>query len=390
VTDGVVLTGARLVGNEFDGVEGWVEVRGQRIAAVGERTPPAATASIDIGGLLLMPGLVDVHQHGGGGGSYDGGPAAAMEAVRFHRAHGTTTSMASLVSAPLDVLEEQVRALVPLVEDGTLAGIHLEGPWLNRARAGAHAPAALLRPRPEDVDRLLAAGRGSLRMVTLAPELPGGLDAVEQLTAAGVVVALGHTDADYATTREALRRGARAGTHLFNAMRPVHHREPGPVPALLESRAAVELIADGVHLHAAVLGLAARTAGPARTVLVTDANAAAGMPDGPYRLGERLVTVTGGVARGRGGEIAGGTGTLADAVRFAVAEAGVPLQAAVAAATSTPAALMGLPDVGRLAVGAWADLVLMTPDLRVAGVMHRGAWARALSTLPAGETERPD
>ncbi len=390
MTGGVVLTGARLVSDGFDRVEGWVEVRGERISAVGEHAPPAGTASIDVGGLLLMPGLVDVHQHGGGGGSYDGGAAAATEAVRYHRRHGTTTSMASLVSAPLDVLEEQVRALVPLVEDGTLAGLHLEGPWLNPARAGAHAPAALALPRPEDVARLLAAGRGGIRMVTLAPELPGGLDAVDQLTAAGVIVALGHTDADHATTREALRRGARAGTHLFNAMRPVHHREPGPVPALLESEAAVELIADGVHLHPAVLALAARTAGPGRTVLVTDANAAAGMPDGRYRLGERLVTVTGGVARGRGGEIAGGTGTLAAAVRFAVTEAGLPLQSAVTAATATPAALLGLADVGRLVPGAWADLVLMTPDLRVAGVLHRGAWARPLPTSSDVETERPD
>ena len=130
---------------------------GERISAVGEHAPPAETASIDVGGLLLMPGLVDVHQHGGGGGSYDGGPAAATEAVRYHRRHGTTTSMASLVSAPLDVLEEQVRALVPLVEDGTLAGLHLEGPWLNPARAGAHAPAALVTPRPDG--RRPAAGR---------------------------------------------------------------------------------------------------------------------------------------------------------------------------------------------------------------------------------------
>jgi N-acetylglucosamine-6-phosphate deacetylase len=159
-------------------------------------------------------------------------------------------------------------------------------------------------------------------------------------------------------------------------MRPVHHREPGPVPALLESEAAVELIADGVHLHPSVLGLAARTAGPARTVLVTDANAAAGMPDGPYRLGERTVTVEGGVARGPGGEIAGGTGTLADAVRFAVTEAGLTLRDAVAAATSNPAALLGLPDVGRLVSGDWADLILLTPDLRLAGVLHHGAWIR--------------
>lgn len=380
----MLLTGARLVSDEFDGVDGWVEVRDQRIAAVGRVRPPTDVARIDLHGLFLLPGLVDIHQHGGGGEAYESGSAAAREAVRFHRLSGTTSSIASLVSAPIAVLEAQIRALVPLVQDGTLAGIHLEGPWLNPARAGAHAPEALVPPLPADVDRLLAAGQGCVRMVTLAPELPGGLDAVDQLTAAGVVVAVGHTDADLATTREALRRGARAGTHLFNAMRPVHHREPGPVPALLESGAAVELIADGVHLHPAVLGLAARTAGPARTVLVTDANAAAGMPDGPYRLGERAVTVAGGVARGPGGEIAGGTGTLADAVRFAVTEAGLPLRDAVAATTANPAELLGLADVGRLVPGAWADLTLLTPDLRVAGVLHRGAWIRPLPSERPG------
>jgi N-acetylglucosamine-6-phosphate deacetylase len=215
-------------------------------------------------------------------------------------------------------------------------------------------------------------------MVTLAPELSGGLAAVAQLAEAGVVAAIGHTDATYEQTREALRRGARAGTHLFNAMRPVHHREPGPVTALLESDAVVELIADGVHLHPAVLAASARVLGVDRTVLVTDAMAGAGMPDGSYSLGERHVTVTDGIARRGDGTIAGSTATLADALRYAVTVAGLPLQAAVAAATAVPAGFLGLGDVGHLRPGARADVTLLTADLRPAGVVFRGQWARGL------------
>jgi N-acetylglucosamine-6-phosphate deacetylase len=379
VTGSLLLTGGRLVTADEDVADAWLELRDGRVHAVGRGTPPPhGGAAIDVSGLVIVPGLVDVHQHGGGGGSYDRRPTDVAEVVHFHRVHGTTTSMASLVSAPLDVLEAQLAGLAPLVRSGLLAGVHLEGPWLSPQRAGAHAPAALQLPDPADVTRLLAAGEGAVRMVTVAPELPGGLAAVAQLAEAGVVAALGHTDATYAQTCEALRRGARAGTHLFNAMRPVHHREPGPVVALLESEAVVELIADGVHLHPAVLAASARALGADRTLLVTDAMAGAGMPDGAYSLGDREVTVAGGVARKADGTIAGSTATLADALRFAVTVAGIPLQAAVAAATSVPAGLFGLHGVGSLRPGAWADVTLLSADLRPAGVLLRGQWARSL------------
>ena len=379
MTGSVLLAGGRLVTADEDVPGAWLELRDGRVHAVGQGTPPPHEGtSVDASGLLILPGLVDVHQHGGGGGSYGHRPTDAAEVVHFHRMHGTTTSMASLVSAPLDVLAGQLGGLAPLVRSGLLAGVHLEGPWLSPQRAGAHAPAALRLPDPADIARLLAAGEGAVRMVTLAPELPGGLEAVDRLTEAGVVVALGHTDATYEQTHEALRRGARAGTHLFNAMRPVHHREPGPVLALLESGAVGELIADGVHLHPAVLAATARALGPDRTMLVTDAMAGAGMPDGSYSLGDRDVTVAGGVARKADGTIAGSTLTLAGALRFAVTVAGVPLQSAVAAATSVPARLFGLDDVGHLRPGARADVTLLSTDLRPAGVLFRGRWARSL------------
>jgi N-acetylglucosamine-6-phosphate deacetylase len=373
---GFVVTGARLVTADVDLSDAWVEVAEEHVVAVGQGPAPAPPGAqhIDARDRLVVPGLVDIHQHGGGGGSYADGAAAARTAIDFHRGRGTTTSLASLVSAPVDALVDQVSELVPLVELGLLAGIHLEGPWLSPRRRGAHPAAMLDVPRSPDVERLLSAGAGHVRMVTLAPELPGALEAVSQLTEAGVLVAIGHTDATFEQAQEALRRGARLGTHLFNAMRPLTHREPGPVLALLESTAAVELVADGVHLHPRVVADVMRVVGRSRAVLVTDATAAAGMPDGAYRLGARSVNVAGGVATGAEGQIAGSTICLADALRHAVTVAGVPLRAAVAAATRAPARLVGLEGHGELVAGAVADLLVMTPDLLVSAVSSRGRW----------------
>jgi N-acetylglucosamine-6-phosphate deacetylase len=258
--------------------------------------------------------------------------------------------------------------------------VHLEGPWLSPRRSGAHQPGSLSHPDAASVESLLAAGDGAVRMVTLAPELPGGIDAVRLLDAAGVVAAIGHTDASYDVARAALDAGARLGTHLFNAMRPLHHREPGAVGALLDAPVDVELIADGVHLHPAVL----RTvfaAKPGRCVLVTDAMAAAGSADGDYRLGPMAIEVRDGVARladGKGtGAIAGSTLTMDAAVRFAVRTAGLPLLDVVHAASTAPARVWGLTDVGALEAGRRADLVVLDAGLEVVGVMQAGVWRRS-------------
>jgi N-acetylglucosamine-6-phosphate deacetylase len=351
--------------------DAWVVVDRDRVLEVGDGPPPERPAWTTDG--LVAPGFVDVHVHGGGGASFDGGARDEVErVVATHRAHGTTTMVASVVTASLESLEASCAALADCADAGLVAGVHLEGPWLNPARAGAHDPALLVPPTLEAVDRLVAAARGHLRMVTLAPELPGALVAVPELVEAGVVVAVGHTEATYDQTREALAAGATVGTHLFNAMPPLHHRDPGPVGALLESSAYVELVADGVHVHPSVLSLAWRDG---RTALVTDAMAAAGAPDGSYDLGGLSVTVEGGVARlDDGGAIAGSTGTLDAALRLAVSAAGVPLPEALAAVTSTPAAVLGLADVGILAPGAHADLVVLSDDLTVERVMRRGSW----------------
>lgn len=354
-------------------VDGALETDGDRIAGI---TPDGADRD-----SWIVPGFVDIHNHGGGGHAFtDGDPDAARGAAAFHLRHGTTSLLAGFVSAPHQHLRAATTRLTPLVTEGVLAGIHFEGPYLSPARRGAHDAAHLRAPSAAELTELIDLGHGTVRMVTLAPELPGGTEAMELLAERGVVAAIGHTDATYEQTRDAVAAGARVATHLFNAMRPVHHRDPGPVPALLGDPAVVcELIADGVHLHDGVLRFAAQTAGPAGAALVTDATAPAGMPDGRYELGGLPVRVEQGVARlvtrdGTTGAIAGSTLTMDAALRRMV-RAGVPLADAVAMAATTPARVVGLDgEVGALVPGARADLVELDAQLRVRRVMRAGAW----------------
>lgn len=354
---------------------GWLLVDGDRVAEVGSGDPPRPP-DVVLPGATVAPGFVDVHAHGGGGASFDGGDAGAVAtAVRTHLAQGTTSMVASLVSGDRETLLGSVGRLADLADEGLVAGIHLEGPWLSTRRAGAHDPRVLRDPEPAEIDALLHTGRGHLRMVTLAPERTGGLDAIRRLTAAGVAVALGHTEATYDEARAALDTGATVATHLFNAMPALHHRAPGPVAALLEHPDAyVELVADGIHVHPAALRLAAR-AKPERITLVTDAMAAAAAADGDYRLGRLVVEVRDGVARLAGTDtIAGSTLTMAAAVRYTVRQVGLSLPDAVRAATATPAEMLGLAGVGALLPGHRADAVVLDADLGVRRVLHRGRW----------------
>ncbi|TXR55665.1 amidohydrolase family protein [Quadrisphaera setariae] len=372
---GEVHTGRRVF------TDGWVHLAGGRVTAVGAGSQPAPPAEREVRGHRVVPGFVDVHCHGGGGAAFgaDGGDPereveAARTVARTHREHGTTTLVASLVTRPVAELVAVATALQPLVRSGELAGVHLEGPWLDPAHRGAHAPSLLRVPTEDDVDALLATD--VVVMATVAPELPGGLALVSRLAGAGVLAAVGHTGADAGVARAAVDAGARVATHLFNAMPPVHHRDPGPVVALLEDeRVVVELIADGVHLHPLVLAHAARAAGRGRWVLVTDAMAAAGSGDGRYDLGGLAVSVVDGVARlapeegeaGGPGAIAGSTLTLDAALRCAVG-AGLPFADALAAVTSTPASLLGRDDRGHLEPGATGGAVLLDADLHVESV----------------------
>lgn len=354
---------------------GWVEIDGERIAAVGDGPAPH-TPDVDLGDAIVVPGFVDQHVHGGAGAAFtSGNPEEARRAIAFHRAHGTTTMLASLVAAGPADLRRVVDALSGLVVDGELAGVHLEGPWLAAARCGAHDPRLLRDPDPAELDALLS--DGAVRMITLAPELDGAIDAVKRITAAGAIAAIGHTDASYATTRAAIDAGARVGTHLFNAMAPVHHREPGPAIALLEDpRVTVELVTDGLHVHPALWDHVARAAGQ-RVSAVTDAMAAAGMPDGEYLLGALRVIVEDRVARLAGeGTIAGSTATadqlFANIVRNAALPRDEALLRAVAMTATTPARALGLPDVGAIEAGRRADLVVLDASLRVLAVYRAG------------------
>ena len=282
---------------------GWIRLAGSVIDAVGPGEPAeqesAGLSAVDLRGQWVLPGFVDMHVHGGGGTSFTEGTAeAARRAAEFHRRNGSTTILASLVTAPLAGLEARAAMLAGLAREGVIAGLHLEGPFLAPARCGAQDPRHMIAPDVDVFDSLHAAAAGQLRVITLAPELPGATALIKAAAQAGVIAAVGHTDATADVTSAAVDAGASHATHLFNGMRPLHHREPGPVGALLDrDEVSCEVIADGVHLHDTAIRLVARAAGPGRLVLITDAMAAAGMPDGRYRLGSMRVDVAGGVAR---------------------------------------------------------------------------------------------
>ncbi|MFI7417708.1 N-acetylglucosamine-6-phosphate deacetylase [Nonomuraea sp. NPDC049684] len=371
----LTLADARIVTPE--GVhEGWLTIEDGRITHVGHGSAPSP--GLSLGGRHVVPGFVDIHNHGGAGGSFPTGDQdKARDAVALHRRHGTTTMMASLVTDAVDELSRAASSLAELCEEGLLAGIHFEGPYIAKARCGAHDPALLREPSPQELSALVKAARGHARMVTLAAELPGGLDTIRTAVGEGLIAALGHSDADYDQAIAAIEAGATVATHLYNAMPQLGHRAPGPVAALLEDeRVTVELVNDGVHVHAAMLRLAYEVAGPGRTVLITDAMAATGLGDGDYVLGPMRVRVTDGVARlVEGGSIAGSTLTMDAAFRRGVRELGMSLPDAVQVASLTPARVLGLAEeIGSIAVGKAADLVVLSGELEVDGVMKNGDW----------------
>lgn len=328
-------------------------------------------------GAVLTPGFIDLHGHGGAGFAYDDGPEAIRAARARHRAHGTTRAVISLVTAPIDELERRVAMVADLAAtDSDILGSHLEGPFLDPGHKGAHDDTLLRHPEPGLVHRLLDAGRGTVRQVTLAPELIGGLAAIRMIVDAGSAAAIGHTAADLRAAQAAFDAGATILTHAFNAMPGLHHRDPGPVGAAAsDPRVTLEVISDGVHLHPEIVRIAFASA-PGRIALVTDAMAAAGHADGHYRLGSLEVDVSGGIARlSHGGAIAGSTLTQDAALRRAVG-AGVPLSVAVEALTRTPARAVGVDGaLGGLAPGFAADAVLLTRELEVRAVWTGGARA---------------
>lgn len=413
----LILRG-RIVSGSMDIKDGLVAVDGGHVTyagpasgfrgeAAGDWSAPDGSASGKGAGHILMPGLVDLHCHGAHGSDFsEGSVEGARAAARYLHGRGTTTLLASLVTAaPTDLLRN-LEALRTVTEEGLVAGSHLEGPFLSTGQCGAHDPTLLLEPDAGLMAELLEAAGPSLASMTLAPELPGAVELADLLSARGVIPSLGHTAADHPAAASFLERAA-AGlsaaqrlsaepgpetarearrptvTHLFNAMPSLHHRSPGPVSACLSAaragNAVVELIADGVHLAPETVKTVFELVGADNIALVTDSMAATGLQDGHYKLGTLTATVEGGVARvDSTGAIAGGTATLLDVVRSAVT-AGVALRDAITSASAVPAAVLGLSrQAGDLRAGMPADVVVVDADLNLAGVLRRGEWVTPL------------
>ncbi|MBM7505581.1 N-acetylglucosamine-6-phosphate deacetylase [Agromyces aurantiacus] len=381
MSSATVIHSARLVSGGDTVPDAWVRFEGDRVVGRGigdgwrDADGRAAGEVTDAAGRVLAPGFIDLHCHGGGGASAEEGEDALGTVLATHRAHGTTRSVLSLVTAAVDELETRLAAIARVAaSDPLLLGSHLEGPFLDHEFRGAHDPARLRRADAEAIDRLLAAADGSLRQITIAPEHDGAAEAIARFTDAGAAVAVGHTGADFDTALRAFDAGAAILTHAFNGMRGIHHRAPGPVVAAMHAdHVTLEVINDGVHVHPDVVRLAFAGA-PGRVALVTDAMAATGSADGRYVLGSLEVDVVDGVARlAEGGSIAGSTLTQDVALRRAVLEARLSLEDAVTAVTMTPAAAIGRAhDLGRLEPGYAADAVLLGDDLEVEAVWAAG------------------
>lgn len=371
-----MLHSALLTDERGETPDAWVLFEGDVISAVGAGQAPEATEKVDLAGARLVPGFIDIHGHGAGGHSYDDGGEQLAAALTTHRAHGTTRSVVSLVANPLAALRSSLAEVAELtVADPLVLGTHLEGPYLAPGKRGAHHVDYLREPDPITVDELIAASHGTLRQITIAPELPGADDAIDRFVAAGVKVAVGHTEADYETAARAFDRGASILTHAYNAMNGIHHRAPGPiVAALSDPRVTLEIVLDGYHVHEQVVALTLDEA-PGRVAFITDSMAAAGSEDGHYRLGELNVTVRDGLAVLSGTDtIAGSTLTLDAALRRAVDVVGLSWPDAVAAVTSVPARALGYGDrLGLFEPGYAADAVVLDAEGHVAGVWAAGA-----------------
>lgn len=361
---------------------GWLVSDGRSIVETGCAETDFETACrlvhveqdhiVNANGMVMTPGYVDIHSHGAWGSSFDDGEKGITTARAGHMAHGTTRQVLSLITNPIDVICGNLKTVHDMMPDRPdILGAHLEGPFLAMSRKGAHDPNCLVDPTPDLVSRMLDAADGCLRQITIAPELPHGIDAIRRFFLAGVVPAVGHCDADYQTARKGFDAGAGIMTHMFNAMNGLHHRDPGPIPAAVEDpRVTIELINDGFHVQDPMVKLGFGLA-PHRIAFVTDAMAATDCPDGHYLLGALDVDVRDGHARlASNGAIAGSTLLLEKAVSRAVLELGISPVDAVEAATLTPARAFGFDrrndvtgfPIGLLAPGFAADVLLLDQE----------------------------
>ena len=394
-----VIHSVRLISSGLDSADAFVAFEDGRVLAIGSGSGWGEfvgneTDVVDGAGRILTPGLIDIHNHGGGGASYSEGADAIRTARRLHRQHGITRQLLSLVTASPDVLVSQLHvAAAETRRDSTILGLHLEGPFLSREYCGAHDPDLLRDPDPDLVERLLGAADVTVRQVTMAPELAHFAESARILQEAGVVVAVGHTAATFEQTGTAIEAGATLLTHAFNGMPGVHHRAPGPVFAFVEDLGTwLEVVNDGVHVRPEIIRMLCRLA-PGRVALVSDAMAAAGAGDGRYRIGDLDVDVADGVARlTAGNAIAGSTLTLDVAVSRAIKDVGLTPLAAVEAATVVPAQILRVEDrFGSLKPGYVADAVLFDEDWHVRDVwidgQPIGEWEHELLSVPSSAPE---
>ena len=337
----------------------WIEVSENLIRSINSGVHPAPDQIID---GTVIPGFVDIHCHGGGGKYFSAlTPGEIHSVIETHRGHGTTSLFASLVTEPIDVLTTQIERLKPFVESGQIVGIHLEGPYLSHARCGAHDPALLVHPELSEIKELLAVADGALSMITIAPELPGAIAAITHLTAAGVTVALGHTDGDFADAAAGTNAGGRVITHFMNAMDKGLNDSSFASFVIADERLTVELILDGHHVPYKTAKEIYAAIGN-RLIFVTDAMAAAGATDGNYTIGKMPVIVKEGVARlESNGALAGSTLTMDAVFLNAITQLDLSITEAVAATSTRAAKAMGLNDRGEIAVGKRADLLSYNP-----------------------------
>ncbi len=387
----MILSAGTVIAADRDLTPGFVVVQNGRISRVAGGPPPAVSGTtetaLSFADGTLIPGLIDLQVNGGAGVDCSRcGPEGYDVLGRYLAATGVTAYLPTIVSAPLEEMRRALEVVAAVMPQNATAnatalqqpagprkaplpvilGAHMEGPYLNPLRRGAHRSQDLRHPSLDEVAETIRRARGTLRMLTLAPELEGAEPVVRRLVADQVLVALGHTDAGFDEMSAAAQWGARVVTHLFNAMRGFHHREPGAAGgALLTPALTVGVIADLVHLHPATLALVARVAGPARILLVTDAMAAAGMERGSFTLGPQTIELRSGNPRLADGTLAGSMLQMIQAVRNFSAASGITFRDAVQAASLVPARLLALGRKGRIARGSDADLVVLDRDGRV-------------------------
>lgn len=353
------------------------------IASRAAKPVPTNARLVDLGDAVLAPGFIDIHIHGGAGHDVMEDDSASLPAVETLIArHGVTAYFPTTVTAPLDhtlaALERLACAIeAPAARDtpprARPLGIHLEGPFISHAKRGVHPAQDLLAPSLAKFERFWQAARGHIRMMTIAPELEGAAEVIAEAARRGVCVSLGHSDADMAATRAGVAAGARHATHTFNAMRPLDHREPGILGEVLtDPRLSADIIADGIHVHPAIVKLFLMAKGQVDAILITDAISATGMPDGRYYLGSFEVEVKNGRCMA-GGKLAGSVLTMDRAVRNVMRFAGWELQPAIRLATENPARVAGLPKRGKLEAGCDADLVVLSPSGEVRQTIVAGA-----------------